>query len=208
MSSSYIRSGLSDTARLTRVLEKIETLYAQKKSRLVLEIEGKRYRGQDLVSLTLAPADETNTIEAEIVTAEAVVAKLQVQDILYAAQAAGADGNDTTIAYVDDGTAGSETVDVTGTDIVVHMEAGESTAAQIKAAIEASAPAAALVSANVTGDESAAQVAAAEAPLADGADVATGTVYFDMADIYAISRLRTKKYRIRIKAGADDAEAL
>jgi len=107
----------------------------------------------------------------EAVDTPAIAASLEIEDITYTAVEPGAAGNDITIAYVDDGTADEETVDVTGTDIVVHMEAGVSTATQIKAAIDAKAEAIALVSAEITGTAGDAQAAAAEAPLADGADV-------------------------------------
>lgn len=104
-----------------------------------------------------------------------VAADLEVQDLTYTADDVGVAGNDITIAYVDDGTGGAETVDVTGTDIVVHMEAAVSTATQIKTAVDASAPASALISVAVTGTGSNAQNAAAETPLADGAEPAITT---------------------------------
>lgn len=82
-------------------------------------------------------------------TDKSVAASLEEGDLTFTAKAAGAAGNDITVTFVDDGTAGSETVDVTGTDIVVHMddtaETG-STATQIKAAIDGKAEAAALIS--------------------------------------------------------------
>ena len=95
-------------------------------------------------------------------------AVLVVQDLTYTAVEAGPDGNSITIAYIDDGVAGAETVDVTGTDIVVHMDDGVSTALEIEAAINASAAALLLVEVAVTGTGSDAQVAAAETPLAGG----------------------------------------
>lgn len=107
-----------------------------------------------------------------------VAAVLEVQDLTYTADDVGDAGNDITITYVDDGTAGAETVDVTGTDIVVHMDATPvtgSTATQIKTAVDASVPASALISVAVTGTGSNVQAAAAETPLATGADPAITT---------------------------------
>lgn len=97
------------------------------------------------------------------------IASLVVGDLTFRAIAPGVEGNSITIALVNDGTAGGETVNVTGTDIVVHMEAAASTAAQIKAAIDADADAAALVSAEIAaGQDAVAQAAAAAAPLENG----------------------------------------
>lgn len=107
-----------------------------------------------------------------------VAAELEEQDLTYTADDVGVAGNDITIAYVDDGTAGAETVDVTGTDIVVHMDATPvtgSTATQIKAAVDASVPASALVSVAITGTGATVQTAVSETPLADGADPAITT---------------------------------
>jgi hypothetical protein len=121
-----------------------------------------------------------NAIVVNLELDAGVAADLAVQDLTYTADVAGVAGNDITIAYIADGTAGAETVDVTGTDIVVHMDATPvtgSTATQIKTAVDASAPASALISVAVTGTGSNVQAAAAETPLADGAEpviVSTG----------------------------------
>lgn len=60
-----------------------------------------------------------------------------------------------TIEYRDDGTAGSEAVDVVGSDIIIHMESGVSSASQIRNAVESKQEAVALVSTSVVRDESA-----------------------------------------------------
>lgn len=99
-----------------------------------------------------------------------IQSSLVIEDITYTAVTAGTAGDNITIAYVDDGTAGSETVDVTDTDIVIHMEAGVSTATQVKAAYDAEAAAVALATAAITGTAGDAQAAHAEAPLAGGAE--------------------------------------
>lgn len=103
-------------------------------------------------------------------------ASLVVQDITYTAVARGVDGNDITIEYTDTVTAGSESASVVGTDIVVEIESGVSTATQVKAAIDASAPALALIAAAITGTAGTAQVTAAAAPLASGGDIVIGVV--------------------------------
>lgn len=101
------------------------------------------------------------------------LASLVVQDLTYTAQDAGEAGNDITIQYIGDGVSGSETVNVTGTNIVVHMDPTAvtgSTADDILAAIEASGPADALVAVAVTGTGSNVQAVAAATPLAGGSD--------------------------------------
>ncbi len=107
-----------------------------------------------------------------------MASELEEQDLTYTAVEVGEDGDDITITYVADGTAGAETVDVTGTDIVVHMDdtpVTGSTANDILAAVEASVPASALVSVAVTGTGTNVQAAAAETPLAGGQDPAVVT---------------------------------
>lgn len=211
------------------------------------------------------------TIEYENYTA-AVKASKVIQDLTYTADTAGAPGNSITIAYVDDGTAGAETVGVVGSAITVHMEAGVSTATQIKAAVDGDGSAAALVDIAISGTGSNPQTAVSATALQGGSNaigaagsevvtvldkaikvklqngVSTATQVkaaidaepsaldlvavtisgtgsnaqtaptgptnlagadniqtFDLADIVDIRRLRTKKYRIILKPGADPA---
>lgn len=66
------------------------------------------------------------------------------------ADVAGEDGNDIQVVLVDGGTAGSESVVVSGSVITVTMDSGVSTAAQLKTAIDAEADAAALVDVTTT----------------------------------------------------------
>jgi hypothetical protein len=104
-------------------------------------------------------------------TDEGVFASLQVEELIFTAKEKGEAGNDITIALLDEVLAGAEEVIVEGTDIVVHMEDGESTAAQIKAALDASEEAMALIGVEITeGDEAVKQDAFSEANLADGED--------------------------------------
>ncbi len=93
---------------------------------------------------------------------------LTVAELTFAAKELTPLVGDITIALVDDGTAGAETVDVDGTDIVVHMEedVSGSTAQNIKDAIEASEDASKLISVSIsTGDEAEQQEAFAETNL-------------------------------------------
>lgn len=97
------------------------------------------------------------------------------QDLTYTAQEVGVAGDLITITYEGDGVSGAETVDVTGTDIVVHMDPTAvtgSTADDILAAIEASVAADALVAVVVSGTGANVQAASAETPLAGGVDPA------------------------------------
>ncbi len=90
-----------------------------------------------------------------LVAVDEVKSKKKIQDIMYTSKLTGTAGDDITVIYVDDGTAGAETVGVTTHAITVHMESGVSTTTQIKAAIVASSPANALVGLAIdVGDES------------------------------------------------------
>lgn len=92
-------------------------------------------------------------------------------DLTFTSVATGSGANAITIALVNDNgiTAGSETVVVTGSDIVINIDAGVSTATQIKTKFDASTAAVALAScAIVSGQGAETQAAAAAAPLAGG----------------------------------------
>lgn len=104
--------------------------------------------------------------------------ELEEQDLTYTAVDVGVAGDSITIQYIGDGASGSETVDVTTTHIVVHMDPTAvtgSSADDILAAIEASVPASALVSVAVTGTGVTVQAVVAETPLAGGVDPAIVT---------------------------------
>lgn len=126
--------------------------------------------GQGCDSISAVAVIDVNTPAAK--TFDSGVAALLIeQDLTYTAQERGVAGNAITIEYIADGTAGAETVDVTGTSIVVHMDdtaVTGSTADDILAAIEASEAADALVSVAVSGTGADVQAAAAETPLATG----------------------------------------
>lgn len=90
-------------------------------------------------------------------------------DLTFTAVDTGADGNDITITLEDSATAGSETVSVVGTDIVIGIEGGVSTATQIETAYNADEDAVALATVAVVTDQGGdAQAAATEANLAGG----------------------------------------
>jgi len=104
-------------------------------------------------------------------TVAEVKASLKIEDILYTSKSVGVIGNSTTIIYTDDGTAGSETVGVSGQAINVHMEAGVSTAAQIATAVQNYSPSNALVTVAVdAGDTGDVQNAHTVQSLAGGVD--------------------------------------
>lgn len=107
-----------------------------------------------------------------LLTDEGEYSTLKVGDITFTALEKGVAGDSITIALTDTESAGEEAVEVDGTDIVIGMEGGVSTATQIVTAVLASPEALALISEPVIdeGDEAVAQAAAAEAPLASGAD--------------------------------------
>ena len=113
----------------------------------------------------------------------AVKASRKIEDITYTAKTAGTAGNSISITLVDDGTAGVETVNVTGSAIVVHMEAGASTADNIRDAIEADDDADALVDLVVdSGDENDVQAAQTILSLTGGAAAIAGTTGIDVGD--------------------------
>lgn len=98
-----------------------------------------------------------------------VAASKVIQDLTYTAKNQYAPaGNATSIAYIAGGTAGAETVLVTGLAIVVTIEDGVSTADEIKAAIEADVDANALVTITVSGTGTNAQDAVAATLLENG----------------------------------------
>lgn len=113
----------------------------------------------------VAPVKQVSTI-----TTTGAPATLAVQDITFYAKQAGEDGNDITVTYTEAVEAGSEVATVSGTDITVQIDSGESTATQVLAAINAAPTVLALVSAAITGTAGTAQVSAVAANLAGGVD--------------------------------------
>lgn len=99
----------------------------------------------------------------------AVKASLIVQDLTFQAVLAGAPGDEITIKYEDTATAGSETVTVSGTDIVIGIEDGVTTATQLKAAFDAESDATDLATCTISGTAGDAQVLVSETPLDGGA---------------------------------------
>jgi len=113
-----------------------------------------------------------------------LAASVVIQDITYTAVATGFDADpDIEITYLDDGSAGAETVSVTDSSIVVHMEDAVSTATQIRAAILASAPALALVTPVISGTASDAQDDQNATGLT--ADEVAGSLYREVSDAFS-----------------------
>ncbi|HXB12018.1 MAG TPA: hypothetical protein VNZ45_08545, partial [Bacteroidia bacterium] len=106
-----------------------------------------------------------------------IAASVVIQDITYTAVNGGAGGNSITIAYVEDGVAGFETVNVSGNAITVHIGNHTvlgSTATQVQAAINLSAAASLLVTPVISGTASNIQLATAATHLTGGVTGATG----------------------------------
>ncbi len=133
---------------------------------------------------TLLISDDFDDNEiADGASTPAVKASRKIEDITYTAKTAGTAGNSISITLVDDGTAGAETVVVTGSAIVVHMEDGASTADNIRDAIEAEEDADALVDLVVdSGDENDVQSAQTILSLTGGAAEIAGTDGIDVGD--------------------------
>lgn len=118
-------------------------------------------------------ADTTGVVIGQYVTGIEIEASEVIQDLTYTAMLFGALGNSITIEYVGDGSPGSETVDIMGTTIVVHMDPTPvtgSTATQIKAAMDGDADASELVSVVISGTGSNVQSVQATTPLVGGLD--------------------------------------
>lgn len=131
--------------------------------------------GSDFYTL-LVSDDFSDSDVVDGVSTPAVKASLKIEDITYQADTAGTAGNSITITYTNDGTAGSETVGVTGSAINVHMQSGVSTAAQIKTAVDNSVPAAALVNLTIdSGDTGDVQASHTVQSLTGGAAAIAGT---------------------------------
>ena len=132
--------------------------------------------GIDFFTLIVSSDFSQAEIQATVAVAE-VKSKKKVQDIMYTSKVTGIAGDDLTVIYVDDAEAGMETVDVTDTDITVHMKDGVSTAAQIKAAVDADVDAHPLVGLVIdVDDENRAQVDFSPAlELEGGVDAVAGS---------------------------------
>jgi hypothetical protein len=104
-------------------------------------------------------------------TDEGVEASLVVGDLTFTAKQKGANGNDITIALVNENGDAEANVTVDGLDIEIGIEDGVTTAQTIKDAIEANEEANALVSVEIAeGQASAGQDVASEDSLEDGED--------------------------------------
>ncbi len=132
--------------------------------------------GSTAIEVPLAIGATAETIATAIAAAlSGSFASKQIQDILYTAKVPGTGGNSITITYVDDGTAGAETIGVSGNAITVHMEDGVSTAQQIATAVTGDTGAMALLGSVAvdSGDEDDPQAAVGSTPLTGGGTAST-----------------------------------
>lgn len=114
--------------------------------------------------LTVEEVAEWIGISEQIaIPAEEVKASKTIQDLVYTAKGIGTAGNAVGVQYFGSGTAGSESVSVTGSAITVTIEPGVSTAAQIKTAIEAHVGANALVTITLKSGSTGAEAQALQA---------------------------------------------
>ena len=109
-----------------------------------------------------------------------VNASVTIQDLTFEFLQPGSFNNSYTIEFVDDGTAGAETVTIAGQAIEVHIEAGVSTATQVKAACDGTPTFLGAVSTTISGTGSNAQVAEGPTNFANGEDAGRVLAgYFD-----------------------------
>lgn len=103
-----------------------------------------------------------------VTVAPGIQASLTVQDLHFVAIAAGTGNNSLQIAYVNDGTAGSESISIAGMTVTVHMEDGVSTAQQIHDVLVGNPTFNSNVTCTITGTASNPQTAIAATNLAGG----------------------------------------
>ena len=124
-----------------------------------------------------------------------VAASLVNQGVTYTADVKGDEGNDITIELVDTGTAGSEVVTVTGTAILVEIEAGVTTQTQLKTAIDGDTDAAALVNVSVASGGTAIAAILAATALAGGTDDISD---MSMKGVASVDKLAAGEYLITL----------
>lgn len=99
-----------------------------------------------------------------------VKSSLTIQDLFLEFLAPG-DNNSITVEYVNDGTAGSETANLAGNALTVHIQSGVSTATQVKAALDASPIIFSNITTTITGVAGNAQVTQAPTNFIGGENV-------------------------------------
>lgn len=97
-----------------------------------------------------------------------VKASKTIQDLFFEMKNPGEDGNAISVIYVDDATAGSETVSFGSNTITVHIESGVSTATQVRDALLANNTIASNANVTITGSGSNPQVTQAQTFLEGG----------------------------------------
>lgn len=99
-----------------------------------------------------------------------VQASVTIQDLTFEFIQPGSFNNSYTVEFVDDATAGSESVTILGQAIEVHIEDGVSTATQVKTACDANFSFAGAVTTTISGTAGDAQVAEGPTNFANGED--------------------------------------
>lgn len=99
-----------------------------------------------------------------------VASSLVIQDLTIAADIPSSFGDNYTIAFVDDGTGGSETISILGNGLTVHMEDGVSTAQNIADALNAFPSFTLNFNVTISGTASNTQIAQAATNLTGGVD--------------------------------------
>lgn len=122
-----------------------------------------------------------NVTMDNVTTGTGVASSLVFQDITYTFIVIG-DNNVYTLEYLPGGTAGSEVVSISGTDITIQIQSGVSTATQVKAAWDLS-PAAGVINAVITGTASNPQVTAGPTNFTGGANPGSKLAAFLDGDV-------------------------
>lgn len=132
----------------------------------------------------------------ELATSKGAKAGLTVDAVTYEAKAVGTLGNAISVRYLSGGTAGSETVSVSGKAITVTLQVGVSTAAQVAAKVALSAAAKALVSAIVTGDSTTTQGVMDATILGGGEDAGETIQYLYAVYDFGIGTMKVSELKI------------
>lgn len=203
MLKSLYRSEVQKEPKLTAALTKIKKLTDEKASRFVVKKGDMKYEGKELVSFAITPGSATGTVVFDAGAAFGITAASLVdQGLTYTAkeQSNGFFPNDVEIELVDP--AALSPLAITVADRVITVSLAHdgtniiSTADDVKAAIIADASAGALL--DVTGTGAVPLAALALSGLAGG----SSSQSYDKVDIIAISRLRSRRWAIKINPTA------
>lgn len=182
-------------------MAKIAHSFAVKPSRVVFQVDGVRFSAASCANVAIDGTLESGNIvfRRPPNASAAVKASKLMQGLTYEAVTGGTAGNSITVAYTNTVLAGAESASVTGSAITVEIQSGVSTAAQVRAAILASVSVSALVTATLAGAGTVVQTTQAATALTGGI-AQSALESYDLTDIVAIKRLRTKKYLIKVRS--------